>query len=1130
MGLQLILGGAGSGKSTWIFDRIIGQSMAEEGKNFFILVPEQFTMQTQMDLVMRHPKGGIMNIDVLSFGRLAYRIQEERGGSRISVLDDTGKSLILRRIAEEKKAELPVLGSHLKKQGYIHQVKSSISEFMQYRIGESQLEEMLKISEKRGSLKGKLKDLKELYCAFRDYLSDHYITTEGIYDRLAVQLENSALIAGSVVVLDGFTGFTPVQLKVIEQLILRAEKVYMTLTLEENKERRELFDLSHKTRQTLERIAVQAGKEIEKPIWVRGDQGRFRINGELRHLEKYLFSAPVKVYEGPAEKICIREAQTMDEEVMGMCRSIRSLLDKGYYYRDIAVITGDLEGYRSHIEEGFANYGFPFFMDQTRNITLNPFVEYIRSAIRVITTNYSYEAMFHYLKSGMADYQREETDRLENYCLAFGIRGKRAWRNLFVRIPDGNDGAEELKAINETRARIAEEFQVLTSGKKKVKKLAEELYVFLTEGGAYEKLREYEKRFAEQQDKSKEREFAQIYRLVMELLDQIVSLLGEEEMTWEEFGKLLDAGFDEIQVGVIPQVVDKIVVGDMERTRLGEIRALFFLGMNEGKIPRLSEKGGILSQMEREFLETAGWELAPSSRNQLFIQRFYLYLNVTKPSSGLYLSYALKSDEGRGMKQSYFIDVIKRIFPGLKIVNSDWEGLLPQTTEGERMLAAELTGRYRENQNNTKENQTLLNLLSLLKTDFPEEKWVEDILDAGFFSAGEDKISKETARLLYGSMLMSSVSRLERMAACAYAHFLRYGLQLKARDEYQLEAVDLGNIYHGVLEVFSNVLKENNYTWDSFPEEEGRLLLKRALDTYAVSYGNTILFSSAANTYLLEKMEQILWRTVRTLQFHVQQGSFRPRHFELSFSALEDLDSVTIRLNEKEKLRLGGRIDRLDTLETEDRIYVKVMDYKSSGQKFQLASFYQGLQLQLVVYLQAAMELEQKKNPDKKVLPGALLYYRLADPIVELEEETEPERIEESIKRALRTTGIINEAEEVIHGLDDIREGKSLAVPIEYRKDGSLGNNSSVYDEEHIQLLLRYSRKKAAEIGTDILNGKVEMNPIHDGKTDSCTYCEYKPICSFDEKATGFEKRHLDGIAEEEIWQRIRTELGENKE
>ncbi len=1130
MALQLILGGAGSGKSTWIFDRIIEQSMAQEKKNFFILVPDQFTMQTQMDLVMRHPRGGIMNIDVLSFGRLAYRILEERGGSRIPVLDDTGKSLILRRIAEENKAKLPVLGSHLKKQGYIHQVKSSISEFMQYKIGEEQLDEMLKISEKRGSLNGKLKDLKELYKAFQNYLSDHFITTEGTYDRLAAQLGDSALIADSVVVLDGFTGFTPVQHQVIEQLIRRAEKVYVTLALEEKEERKELFGLSNKTRQTLEKIALQAGKEVESPIYIEGDKGRFRESEPLRHLEKHLFSMPVKPYEGDGDHIRISEAQTMEEEVLGMCRRIRSLLEEGYCYRDIAVITGDQEGYKSHVEEAFASYGFPFFLDQTRHITLNPFIEAIRSAIRVVTTNYSYEAIFHYLKSGMVSLGREEIDRLENYCLAFGIRGRRAWRNLFVRIPEGEDGPKLLQSINETRSRIAEMFEILTPGKKKVEKLAEELYTFLTAEGAGEKLKEYEEYFGRMQDKSKEREFAQIYRLVMELLDQIVALLGEEAMTWEEFGKLLDAGFDEIQVGVIPQVVDKIAVGDMERTRLGQIKALFFLGINEGKIPRISDKGGILSQMEREFLESAGWELAPTVRSQLFIQKFYLYLNVTKPSHRLYLSYALKSDEGKSMKPSYFIDVIRRMYPRLSVITGEWEDCLPQTVEEERMLAARLTGRYRENQNKEEENHTLLNILSLLQADYPDENWVEDILDAGFFSPGEDSLTKETARLLYGGMLLSSVSRLERMAACSYAHFLRYGLQLKPREEYQLEAVDLGNIYHGVLEVFSNSLKEKDYTWDSFPEDEGRALLKEALESYAMNYGNTILFSSAANVYVLEKMEQILWRTVKTLQFHVQTGSFRPKHFELSFSALEDLESVTIQLNEKEKLRLGGRIDRLDTLEIEDRIYVKVCDYKSSQQRFQLAYFYHGLQLQLVVYLQASMELEQKKNPDKRVLPGALLYYRMADPMVELEEEAETEEIEESIKRALRTTGVINNSEEVLQGLDRRREGKSLAVPIEYRKDGSLGSNSSVYEEEQIRLLLHYARKKAAGLGADILNGKIGMNPIRDGKIDSCTYCEYRQICSFDEKMEGFEKRQLDQSTEEEIWQKIRRELGEDKE
>lgn len=1123
MALQLVLGGSGSGKSTWVFEQIIKRSMEEE-RNFFILVPDQFTMQTQMDLVMGHPRGGIMNIDVLSFGRLAYRIMEEMGGRRVPVLDDTGKSLVLRKVAQEVKDELPVLGSHLKKLGYIHQIKSALSEFMQYGIGEQELDKMLAFSRKRGSLYGKLQDLKVLHKAFHAYLDERFITTEETCDRLAKQLKNSRLIKDSVVVLDGFTGFTPIQNRVIEELLRQAGEVIVTLALEPEG-RQELFSLSLKTKASLEKLALEAGERIEEPVWIQTKEGRFKGSSALAHLEKQLFRIPAQSFKEETDAICIHEAPTMEEEVKQVCRQIRECLKEGYCYRDIAVISGDLEAYGSLVEEIFEQYGLPCFIDKTRGITLNPFIEYIRSALQVIVSGYSYEAMFHYLRSGMVEVEREAVDQLENYVLCFGIKGKRAWNTLFVRTPSGEDGEKKLEEINCTRQKIVEQLSFLTPGKHRVEQLVRQLYALLTANGCQEKLKVYERMFGSAGEKGKEKEYAQIYRLVMDLLDQLISLLGEEEMDWEEFSQILDAGFGEIQVGIIPQTVDQILVGDMERTRLKPVKALFFLGVNEGKIPRQTGKGGILSDLDREFLADSGQELAPTPRSQMFIQRFYLYLNVTKPSKRLFLSYARLNEEGKSMKPSYFIEVLKNMFPQLLLLEGELEEEIPRTEEEGRAVSARLLGKYRSDSLKEKEKRLLSNLLMLLKEKEKGRRWVEDLLDSAFFTYKGDRLSKETARLLYGAVVYSSVSRLEKMAACAYAHFLQYGLGLRERQEYGFEAVDMGNVYHGVLELFAEKLAEKNYTWTTFPLEEGRKLLHEALESYAIEYGNTVLFSSARNAYGLEKMERILWRTVETLQFHLQAGKFIPQSFELSFSALEDLESVTIRLNEEEKLRLGGRIDRVDIYEKGDKLYVKVMDYKSGNRQFQLAAFYHGLQLQLVIYLQAAMELQQKKHPHKEVIPGAFLYYHVADPMVEGEEALDEEEIERRIRKELKVSGVINSEEEVLKGLDNSGEARSLVIPVEYKADGSPGSRSSVMDREHMQLLLDYSRKKAGELGKRIGDGEISINPCQLKQMDACTWCEFKNICSFEEKIPGFEKRKLEEDAEEELWGRIREEL-----
>lgn len=1042
---------------------------------------------------------------------------------------------MLRKVAQNLQEEVPVLGSNLKKTGYIHEVKSAISEFMQYGIHEKEMQEMLEFSKHRGSLYYKLKDLNTLYQGFCQYIENKYITTEETMDRLAECLERSKLIRGSVVVLDGFTGFTPVQNKVVEKLLELTEEVIVTITLDSKEKgsavREEdsqgLFSLSRKTMQSLTAMAEKTGAVMRPAICLeellQGENCRFREEKALGHLEEQLFRYPQVSFQEETESIHIYEAENMEEEVKRTCVIIRKLLEEGYCYRDIAVISGDLEAYGSLIEETFEEFEIPFFLDRTFGITLNPFIEYIRSALQVVIQRFSYYSVFHFLRSGMVDLPTDSVDKLENYVLMFGIKGKKAWNTQFVRRMSEEEGAlEELEELNRLREQVAERLSVFQGGKQNCRTLVEKLYTFLTENQCQQKLKAYEEWFRKQEDPRKEKEYAQIYRLVMDLLNQIVSLLGDETMTLEEFAELLDAGFGEIQVGAIPQAVDRVVVGDMERTRLKQVKALLFLGVNDGNIPGRGSSGGILSDMDREFLSGSNLELAPTPRQQMFIQRFYLYLNVTKPSHRLYLSYADVSREGKSMKPSYFIAVLQHLFPKVSLERKS-ESVLENlwTEEGGRLLGARLLRKYTEGTLEQEEETLLYPLLHVLEEQGKQEHLVQDMLEAAFVSYYPKALSREAAKLLYGTMIYSSISRLEKMASCAYAHFLQYGLKLEERKEYGFENVDMGNVFHAVLEIFARKLSEKNYTWISFPEEEGRKILREALENYAIEYGNTVLFSNARNTYVLEKMNRILWRTVETLQYQLQKGKFLPENYEISFSVLEDLDAVNISLNEEEKLRLGGRIDRLDTYEDEHHVYVKVMDYKSGSKQFHLTALYYGLELQLVVYLNAAMELQKKKHPDKEIVPAAFVYYHMDDPMVEGEGGMTEEEIRKKIYKQLCVSGIVNSDPAVLTGLDQTGEEKSDVIPVEYKKDGSLGSRSSVYNTEEIGLIAEYAMKKAGELGRRIADGDVEVNPCTYRQQNSCEYCQFKNVCGFDGRIPGYEIRELQELEPEVLWEKF---------
>ncbi len=1144
MSLQFVLGGSGSGKSTYVYDRIIERSM-EEDKLFFVLVPDQFTMQTQMEFVNRHPRGGILNIDILSFSRLSYKINEETGGGKETVLDDTGKSLVLRKVAQELKDELPVLGSNLKKIGYIHEVKSAISEFMEYGIDQKKMESMLEYSKNRGGLHGKLKDLGTLYQGFTNYIGEKYVTTEETYERLAANLDKSKIIKNSVIVMDGFTGFTPIQLKVIRKLMMYADELIMTVTMDprevgQDAKMQQIFSLSHKTIRDVTKIAGEEKIECNPWIWMEREKKRFLQAPDLAHLEDNLFRYPYQIREEKADGIRIFEAATIEDEVKNTCKQIRRLLQEGYCYRDIAVIVSDLETYASQVEETFDEYEIPIFLDQTKKITLNPFVEYLRATIQILVKNYSYEAMFHYLRSGMVEYDRDLIDKLENYCLATGVKGKKAWSTLFCSFvgAKGKDYTEkekkeqekELEELNNTRNQIVESLSVFKSGKQTVREQVLQLYKFIENNQCMGKLETYRNEFSMAGDYAKEKEYAQIYRLIMELLNQIVSLLGDEVLTWEEFGQILDAGFGEIQVGMIPKSVDQIVVGDMERTRLKQVKALFFLGVNDGKIPKQSVSGGMLSDIDREFLAQGEFELAPTPRQQLFIQKFYLYLNVTKPSHKLYLSYANVGKDGKLLKPSYFIGGIRKLFS--KITVEKTEDFLDReclTREEGRIQAARMLDRYKRGTLKDGEEDKLVALLKVLKEEADGKTWVDDLLDSVFYSYEGAKLSREAAKLLYGTVLHSSVSRLEKMASCAYAHYLQYGLGLREREEYSFEAVDMGNVFHGVLEIFAGKLANDGYTWTDFPPEEGKELLRSSLESYAINYGNTVLFATARNAYVKDKIEAILLRTIETMQYQLQKGKFLPQHYEISFSSLADLDAVSVQLNENEKMYLQGRIDRVDTYEKEQNLYVKVMDYKSSKQEFQLAAFYHGLQLQLVVYLNAAMELKKKQNPGKNVLPGAFVYYHVFDPLVDAKEGASQEDIDKEIKKQLRVSGIVSNRQEVLDGLDYEKEGASDVIEVEYKKDGTLGSRSHVMSTEQIETLQAYAAKKIAALGNEIADGNIAISPTTFKNKESCTYCAYKEICAFEPGLPGFQKRECKSMDTEESWSLIREALEDKK-
>ena len=1157
MALQLILGGSGAGKTTYLHDEVIRLSMEHPQEQYFLIVPEQFTMQTQKDIVTRHPNHGTMNIDIVSFARLAYRIFEELAVENLSVLDDMGKSMVLRKVAAAQKRQMVLFGGQLNKPGFVGQLKSMLSEFYQYGITPENLREMAP-SAKSPLLQQKLNDLALVEQSFQEYIEGHYITTEQVLDVLCRLIPESKLIRNSVIALDGYTGFTPVQYRLAESFLVYAKQVFVTVTADEAAGvygRMGMQNLFYMSRQMAVRLSEIAEKnQIKKlPDIVLNDQKnrRFAQHPELAWLEQNLFRYGTKnTYNGEqTESISFFQASNPSGEISHIVHEIQRLVQEGRVrYREIAVITGDLPGYGKEITHQFTQNQIPHFLDDKKNVLDNCLVELIRASLEAVRQDFSYESVMRFLRTGLVSQDRTMMDRLENYILAMGIRGGKRFRATWEQTyrGAGDLNITELNAFKE-RA-LAPLFAMQETFRQEhltIAGMTDAVLALLTDCQTEEKLGSYQEYFARIGEHRLAKEYGQVYGLVTELLKRLSDLLGEECVSRKEYLEILDAGFAELKVGVIPAVADRVVVGDITRTRLAHIKVLFFAGVNDGIVPARKEKGSLLSDRDREFLGEHHMELAPTAKEESFQQRFYLYLMMTKPSKLLVLSWCRTGADGKSRRPSFLIGELRAMFPNALLADQETQddSEIYSVAEAKRKLSAEL-GRYRDGQlgvsveadisggnSDTSASKTqigrdaggaqFLELYRWFASSNDYQETLRHLTDAAFFVYEKQGISHAVANALYGEILSGSVTRLEQYAACAYGHFLKYGLELLERKRYELASSDIGTLFHESIDLCFRQAKEKQYDWHTMTDETRDALVEECVATVTENYGNTILGSSARNRYLAQRVGQITKRTVWALQQQIKKGDFVPAGFEISFSAADNLSAMKIALSEKEALHLRGRIDRMDVCEDGGRVYVKIIDYKSGSTSFDLLALYYGLQLQLVVYMDAVSEMAQNHYPGKEIVPAGILYYNIADPLAEKKGDSDPDQIDAEILKKLRMNGLVNSELEAVRHLDRTIEKESDVIPV-VLKDGEVqAGRSSVANRERFARLSQFVHRKLKEAGQEILDGEIGVEPYKNGQRTACDYCPYHAVCGFDRKTSGYEFNRWKNRKTEEIWEEI---------
>ncbi len=1139
MGLRFILGSSGSGKTRYIYNEIINKAEENPDKNYIIVVPEQFTMAVQKDIVNLHPRHGVMNIDIVSFNRLAFRVFEELGINRLSILDDTGKTLVLRHVIEDKKHELRLFKDKLKYFGFVEEMKSSISELYQYGIAPDDLGYIISNSKGHKTTMMKLQDIKLIYEGFKEYVKNMsgdenvYITKEEVLSRLCDAVPNSCIIKNSEIYLDGFTGFTPVQNRLMQLLMEYSSMVNVTLAIDSSEcnkltdtgfleiKEHELFAMSKTTVNSLIGLAADKYIKAEKPVVIdMYDKSRFADNSVLSYIEKNLFRydeiKPIKADDSFSIYVAenpLKEAEFISDKIASM------IMESGgeLRYRDIAIVTGDLENVGGNLARALNSNLIPYFMDSKRSLIRNPFVGVIRSILQIADEDFSYESVFSYLKNEFSPLDASDVDLLENYVLGCGIRGFSQYSNPFTKMYKDMKEEElnKCEAIRKSFILAVESFFSVNLKDLKVSDITKKLREFIDEHSLAEKLKLYEERFKEQGEHSIALEYAQVHDLVIELFDKLDSLLGEEKLTLKEYRRLLDDGFSEIKVGIIPMVMDQVVVGDIQRTRLNSIKVLFVMNVNDGVIPAHGGKTGLLTQSDRTFLKNMNMELSPTLREAGFIQRFYLYLNLTKPSKQLVMTYSLSSADGNGIRPSYLVGVMRDMFEDLSIKECKKEYATEGKTGGiiTKRGAFDKTVSGIRTYSDGESDLLWRELFSYFGRSEKYKEALERAIEGAFFTNTENVLDGAVAKALYGEKLSGSITRIENYAACAYAHFLNYGLKLVERPVYEIKPVDIGNIFHEAIEMFSREIVDRSIDFTDVTDDVRSSIVDEVVSKVTEKYGAHVLRSTARNEYMIEKIRRVTDRSAWAIIEHIKRGGFKPDDFEL-------------------KLR-EGRIDRVDRMADDENVYIKVIDYKSGNKTFSPSDVENGLQLQLIYYMDTLVKREKTKHPDKAIHPGGVFYFNIKDPVIDYEESiVDDDSYTDKILSQYRMTGAVNSDEVVIKGIDNELSEKNKSSNIAKVKFADIGSNlhvgadAGIMAEENFNNLIDRVKVKIEEMTAEIIEGNIDINPYKKGQYSPCNYCKYKSVCAFDTRHFENQYRRLHSTSKEEVEHLWRVQNG----
>ena len=1051
MPLQFILGPPGSGKTALCLREI--EAALSEDRPLYYLVPEQFSLQSEKLLLKN--RAATTRVQVLSFNRLAYRLFAVLGGPPGQALDDLGKHMVLRKVLLEVADELVFYKRAADKHGFVNSLASTITELNHYCISSEDLR--LRSEQMGPTLAAKLQDLALIVGRYRAAVNGKYLLADDMLDLLVQKLAglddgadasgegSRCCLAGARIWVDGFSGFTPQERQVLLHLMKNGADVKITLTTRERPfgGNDPLFTTPRETERKLTALAARAHIPVAQPIYMEENHRHAQDSGLAFFAQNFTMKPAKNTGAARGAGIEVLSAADRYAAVYAVAHKILTWVNAGHRFREIAIVCGNRSHYEKTLATAFERLGIPLFVDTEIDILSHPLTELIRAALSVLAHNWKYEAVFRFLKTGLAGLDTDTVDILENYALAHGISGYR-WRYPF-------GGAEAIFPAETGRLHLLAALSAFGSAQSKdtVKSFSHKVFRMLYDLQVPKTLESWYDRHMAAGDPATARVHKQVWPKICEVFDKLVEILGDEKVSLETFASILDAGLSQVGLGRIPPTVDQVVLGDMGRSRYPEIKAMLVLGANEGAFPPIAPSPGLLSEDERRHLQNTDIELAPDNLSRINDQYYALYCTLSQPRQQLTFIYAEGEPGGAVHRPSHVLKRIQAIM-GLETARA------PQLREYEPIPAP-----------------------------------------------AEEPAILATAKDIYGPTVITAASRLEAFARCPFAYFVNYLLLARPRRRYEVLPTDLGNLYHDVLARFTNGIAAGEIDAASLNREAinamaGRLVAELTPEAAA-------FHASARNRHILSKAEGICAASIWALCEHLKRGEFIPIGAEVGFGPAETqaepglAPSNALALEDGRSLVLTGRIDRVDKLTADDgRQYVRVIDYKSGQARFDISEVEQGIQLQLMLYMNALT-----KSQGTALRPAGAFYFPIDNPVVDTDSDLAPAALDEAVLKRFRLSGVALAGDAVLGGMDKrLAPGlDSAIIPVKMNKDGRLAKAAkpTVLEPVDFARLAQTAEDKVKELGRRMTNGDIGANPVKKGAHSPCRYCDYGAIC----KTTG---------------------------